>query len=72
MYKMRDDIFNERYAHDMPDEKLLSYEERKLIKTIFNKKAMFDAGFEAMLEIIEKEIANEELADMKLPKEELF
>jgi hypothetical protein len=37
-----------------------------------DQKPMFDAGFDAMLEIIELEIAEEERADMKKEKEELF
>jgi hypothetical protein len=72
LYKMRDDIFNEKYAGNLPQGDFLTHAQKKLVKKIYDQKAFFDAGFDAMLEIIEKEIAYEELTDLKVPKEELF
>lgn len=54
LYKMRDDIFNEKYAGNLPQGEFLTHAQKKLIKKMYDQKAFFDAGFDAMLEIIEK------------------
>lgn len=55
VYKLRDEAFKFRFPNTL-DPRL---------------KEMFDAGFDAMLEIIEHEIAIDERADIKLPNDKL-
>lgn len=57
VYKLRDEIWKLRFQNTAFDER--------------DYRVMFDAGFDAMLEIIEKEIAFEERKDLKLNNDKL-
>jgi hypothetical protein len=54
LYSLRDKYYSEYYLGTVSPDDFLCYEERKLVKKNNDQKAMFDAGFEAMLDIIEK------------------
>ena len=54
LYQLRDKYFSDYYSNVKSSDDFLSYEERKLIKKFNDQKAMFDAGFDAMLDILDK------------------
>ena len=54
LYQLRDKYFSDYYSNVKSSDDFLSYEERKLVKKFNDQKAMFDAGFDAMLDILDK------------------
>ena len=54
LYQLRDKYFSDYYSQIKTWDDFVSYEDRKLIQKFNDRKIMFDAGFDAMLDILDK------------------